>query len=178
MMPRDQELAVLVGSTSRVVVDETPDLDLVKNLTVTLWARPDGAPPGGQAYWLFDNNRQYFAEYLPNGKFRCGIGTMTVDAALGVQPDHWYHVTCAYDSASQLRVYVNGHRAGCKNANAAAIPTTGTEGLAIGANIDAGPAFSQPFIGGLDNIQVFARTFSAQEACDAAHNTDCLDLCL
>ncbi len=180
VMTRQQEKAGQLSATSRMVVAETPDLDITSTLTVSLWAHPDKAPGRGQAYWALDNNKQYFVEYLDNGKFRCGVGTTTVDARLGVQPDNWYHVGCTYDQAHEtLRVYVNGHLAGCK-ATTVSIPTTGAEGLAVGGNIDAGaagPSFSQPFVGGLDNIQVFARVFSEHEMCDAAGNHDCFDNC-
>lgn len=178
VMTRQQEKAGQLTAMSRMVVAETPDLDITQNLTVSLWAHPDKLPGRGQAYWALDNNKQYFVEYLENGKFRCGIGTTTLDAKLGVTPDGWYHVGCTYDQAREaLRIYVNGHLAGCKSVETA-IPTTGTEGLAVGSNIDAGPSFSQPFVGGLDNIQVFARTLTAGEMCDAASNHDCWDACL
>jgi hypothetical protein len=160
-----------------MVVEETPDLDITDNLSISLWAHPNSTPQRDSAFWALDNNKQYFVEYLDNGKFRCGVGTTTVDAKLGVLPDSWYHVGCTYDRQhSSLRVYVNGHLAGCKNVNSP-IPTDGTEGLAIGGNIDAGPSFSQPFVGGLDNIQVFARTLSGDELCDAANNHDCWNTC-
>ena len=177
VMTRNQEKAAQLTATSRMVVAETPDLDITSNLSVSLWAHPDKLPGRGQAYWALDNNKQYFVEYLENGKFRCGVGTTTVDAALGVVPATWYHVGCTYDQAHQsLRVYVNGHLAGCK-ATTAAIPTDGAEGIAIGSNIAAGPSFSQPFVGGMDNINVYARTLTEHEMCDAAGNHDCLDNC-
>ena len=180
VMTRDQEKAGQLSSTSRMVVAETPDLDITDQLSVSLWAHPNALPRRGNPYWALDNNKQYFVEYLDNGKFRCGIGTTTVDASLGVQPGSWYHVGCTYDqSRDALRIYVNGHLAGCKDFNNR-IPTDGTEGLAIGGNIDAGPggpSISQPFIGGLDNISVFARALTASEMCDAASNSDCWNAC-
>lgn len=177
VMTRDQEKAGQLAATSRMVVAETADLDITDNLTVSLWAHPNSKPGRGKAYWALDNNKQYFVEYLDNGKFRCGVGTTTVDAALGVQPGSWYHVGCTYDRARDaLRIYVNGHLAGCESFNNP-IPTDGAEGLAVGGNIDAGPSFSQPFVGGLDNISVFARTLTAGELCDAASNSDCWAAC-
>jgi hypothetical protein len=167
------EQAGMLTASSQMTVKESIGLDIEDALTLSLWARPEGVPAMGQAYWLLDNNRQYYAQYLPNGKFRCGIGTTTVDAALGVQPNKWYHVGCVFDAASAtLRVYVNGQLANCRHTGAN-VPTDGHEGTAIGSNIDAGPAFSQPFIGGLDNIQVFNRAFSHDQVCDAASNSGC-----
>ena len=180
VMTRDQEKAGQLAATSRMVVAETADLDITQNLTVSLWAHPDGLPRDDTAYWALDNNKQYFVEYLDNGKFRCGVGTTVVDAALGVQPGNWYHVGCTYDQTRRsLRVYVNGHLAGCRTLDTP-IPTDGGEGLAIGGNIGAGaggPSFSEPFVGGLDNISVFARTLTANELCDAASNSNCWNNC-
>ncbi|MBA3461867.1 MAG: LamG domain-containing protein [Deltaproteobacteria bacterium] len=181
-MPRSHdgvtEQAGLLSPTSRMTVAESADLDIASNLTMTMWARPMGYPKRGNAYWLLDNNRQYFAQYLPNGKFRCGIGTTTVDAEVGVQENRWYHVACTFDqSTSSLRVYVNGHLAGCR-AIATPIPIDGTEGISIGSNLDAGETFSQPFVGGLDNIQVFNRTFTSSEVCGDASNSGCWASCL
>ena len=176
-MPRSvdgvTEQAGMLTDVSRMTVAESGDLDIVDALTVSLWARPTGFPAAGQSYWLLDNNRQYFAQYLANGKFRCGIGSVTVDAALGVQANKWYHVGCVFDASSDtLRVYVNGQLANCRRTTAN-IPIDGQEGISIGSNIDAGPAFSQPFVGGLDNIQVFNRALSHDEVCDAASNSGC-----
>ena len=177
VMTRDQEKAAQLSAASRMTVAETPDLDITSNLTVSLWAHPNGLPMKGKAYWALDNNKQYFVEYLENGKFRCGAGNTTIDARLGVQPSNWYHVGCTFDQPHQsLKIYVNGHLAGCK-ALATAIPTDGAEGLAVGGNLNAGSSFSEPFVGGLDNIEVFARTFSEHEMCDAASNSNCWDNC-
>lgn len=181
-MPRSKngvtEQAGLLTASSRMTVAETTELDIATNLTFTMWAQPKGYPSATSSYWMLDNNTQYFAQYLPNGKFRCGIGTTTVDASLGVQEGRWYHVACTFDQSKySLRVYVNGHLAGCRTV-AAAVPTGGMEGISIGSNLDAGSTFSQPFVGGLDNIQVFNRTLTSSEVCDTASNSNCWAACL
>lgn len=170
VMTRDSEQAVMVDTRSHLVVAETPDLDIRENLTITLMARPSSYPAMGQAYWALDNNRQYFISYKDDGKFRCGIGSTTLDAAVPMPKDAWYHVACTYDEG-QLRLFINGQLAGCRNAPALTID--GTEGLAIGGNIGAGDSFTDQFVGGLDNIEVFARTYSMDEICDAAGTTNC-----
>lgn len=171
VMAREDEQAVLVGTTSQLVVPEAPDLDIKNNLTVTLLAQPANLPRAGKSYWALDNNKQYFVTYKDDGKFRCGIGNMTVDAVVGVPPGDWYHVTCAFDHGA-LELFIDGQLAGCRVLGPD-IPIDGMEGLGIGGNIGANSAFTDQFVGGLDNIQVFQRTFSQDEACTAAGKTDC-----
>ncbi len=177
VMSRGAEQAVAVDETSRLTVAETADLDITSNLTFSLWARPERVPSRGDSFWALDNNRQYFVSYQSDGKFRCGIGATTVDAFLGVPSDNWYHVACTFDQAqSKLRVYVNGQLGGCRTVSVP-VPTDGTEGLAIGANHGGAATFSDQFQGGLDNIQVFARTYTDDEVCSAAGQNNCLTGC-
>ncbi len=177
VMTRGSEQAVAVDADSRLVVQETPDLDIASNLTLSLWARPDRLPSEEKAYWAVDNNTQYYLSYQANGKFRCGVGPATIDAFLGVPQGNWYHVACTYDQAQgKLKVYVNGQLGGCR-AVTAPIPVNGTIGLAIGANHGSKETFTDQFVGGLDNIQVFARTYSDNEICAAAGQHNCLSGC-
>lgn len=177
VMERENEQAAMLSATTRLTVAETPDLDITNNLSVTLWARPDHRPVITQSYWMLDNNRQYYASYQSDGRFRCGIGNMVVDTALPLDPGTWYHVACTYDQAQEsLRIYVDGSVAGCREIDSA-IPTNGAEGLAIGSNLGPGPTYTMPFIGGLDNIEVFARTMTPDQICAASGSDSCTDIC-
>ena len=167
---RKTEQAVMVDATTQLVVAETPDLDIQNNLTITLMARPSSYPAMGQAYWALDNNKQYFISYQHDGKFRCGIGNMVVDSAVGMTKDSWYQIACTYDRGT-LKLFIEGQLAGCKTVPA--IPIDGMEGLAIGGNIGTNSVFSEQFVGGLDNIQVFARTYTMDQVCTAAGKSDC-----
>jgi len=171
VMNRDSEQAVEVAGTAQLVVAESSDLDLATELTVTLLAQPANRPPSQGSYWALDNNRQYFISYEDDGDFRCGIGSATVDSVIPVPPGNWYHVACTFDRGA-LKLFIDGRLAGCRTI-AETIPTNGTEGLAIGANVGSGTTFSNQFVGGLDNIQVFARTFSISEVCSAAGYSSC-----
>lgn len=173
VMPRAQEQAVALTEDSRLTVPESPDLDITGNFTAMAWARPADRPDSGESYWVLDNNRQYSMSYQSNGKFRCALDTTTVDSSLGVPSDAWYHVACTYDpSARSLRIYVNGMLAGCRSVQGQ-IPTDGQEGLAIGSNINAGPSFSDAFVGGIDNVEVYARTFTQSQVCDVTGSDSC-----
>lgn len=172
VMNRAAEQAVLVGAASRVVVAEHADLDLVDALTVSMWMRADALDSAAQ--YLLDNNRQYAVSYQPDGQIRCGLGSTTVDSLISYFDQAWHHVACTYDG-QRLKVFVDGSVQGCTAAST--IATTGAEGLAIGANLDAGPTYSGQFIGGLDNVQVFARAWTPAELCTTAGSTLCNASC-
>ncbi len=174
VMPRDAEQAVSVTSQSRLVIGESPLLDITANLTTSLWFNPSGFDDDA---WLLDNNAQYFISYDEGGFLRCGIANESVRAAVPVW-DSWHHVACAYDGQT-LKLYLDGSVAGCKRLDRA-MPTSGTVGLAIGSNVGASGqslSFADVFAGGLDNVQVLARTLSDGEACAAAGQTGCWSQC-
>jgi len=178
-MTRDAELAVQMSALSRLQIAETGDLDLGTNLTVSMWMRPESRPAGDAAFAMLDNDTQYAISYRDDGRVRCSVGEDAVDSILPVLSRTWSHVACTYDG-SMMRVWVDGSLAGCE-ARAGAIANTGTIGTAIGADLSAGPAFADPFIGGLDNVQVFARAWTASQLCLAAGHgsaNDCVDVCL
>lgn len=179
-MDRGDELAVQMSSTSRLQIREHPDLDITSNLTVSMWMKNDARPTSG-AYWMLDNNNQYAMSLQADGQIRCGLGSDTVDSVASLSNDgDWHHVACTYDG-DRLKVYIDGWAAGCKSVGRA-IATTGAEGVAIGANIGAGPSPADPvftgnYVGGLDNIQIFARTWSDAELCAANGSGWCFSGC-
>lgn len=178
-MTRDAELAVQLSALSRLQIAEHADLDLATSLTVSMWMRPESRPGEDAAYTMLDNDAQYAISYQADGRVRCSFGEDAVDSILPVLSRTWSHVACTYDG-SMMRVWIDGSIAGCEQ-RAGAIANTGTIGTAIGADLSAGPAFAQQFVGGLDNVQVFARAWTASQLCLAAgHGSadDCLDVCL
>jgi hypothetical protein len=199
MTTRDAELAAELVGTSRLHVSEAPDLDIAKELTLSLWARvPDAAMPAiGVERWLLDNNDQYGAYITADGVVACTIAGETVISTPIIAPDTWHHIACTFDGEN-IVVYVDGYALGCDEIEGGRggggpgnddddddsndeIPITGGDGLAIGAELSPGPHFENGFIGGLDNVQVFARAFSGTEACTGAGQTSCTqtepDLC-
>lgn len=172
VMPRGPEQAALMSASSRLAFPEHPDFDIPKKLTVSLWMqanKPDAVE------WLLDNNTQYAVSYQPDGQLRCGLGLSTVDSQLSVLDRGWHHVACTYDG-EVLKVYLDGELQGCADVDRE-IATTGQDGLAIGANLGAGATFTDPYVGGLDNVQVFARTWSGDELCAANGRTGCTSDC-
>lgn len=177
------EPAVAVGTTSHVHVAETPDLDIADMLTVSMWIKFDigGVPISTtSSRWLFDNNTQYFAALRFGSVIRCGSGAENADS-LPIELDGaWHHVACTY-GRDEIRVYVDGDVGECEGVSDRPIPTNGDDGFAIGANVagsPGGPKFTEQFIGGIDDVQVFARTLSSSELCGAAGRTGCRTTCL
>ncbi|MGE0403784.1 MAG: LamG domain-containing protein [Kofleriaceae bacterium] len=182
-MQRDTgEPAVTVDAESYLHVGESTDLDIPDNLTVSMWISVElgGLPVSNvNSRWLFDNNTQYFGQLRVGGVIRCGIGGEDADSAPILADGSWHHVACTF-ARDEIRVYVDGHLHDCEGTADRAIPMGGTSGLAIGANVsgtDLEPEFADQFIGGIDNVQLFARRLDPAEVCSAAGGTTCNAVC-
>jgi hypothetical protein len=174
-LDRNGEPAGLLTAASTMHVRESVALDLQGALALDMWIRPATSPPAGGA-WLLDNNQQYGVNITGARAVRCVLGSFTVDSAAPTALDVFQHVACTYDGAT-LKVFVNGELSGCANV-AIAIPTTGADGLAIGANLsgtDDDPAFADRFVGGIDDVRVWAR--SDLDVCAIAGRTGCNTVC-
>lgn len=173
---RNSELAVEMSTLSRLQIGEHVDLDIRTNLTISMWMNTSRRPTSG-AFWMLDNNKQYAMSLQSDGDIRCGLGSETVDSALPLLSGGWHHVACTFDrSQKRLKVYVDGWVAGCRTVDRE-IATDGREGVAIGANIAAGPVFDEHYVGQLDNIQIFSRTLSSAELCAANGGSACNTSC-
>jgi len=176
-MDRDGEPAAMLGATSTMHVHESTALDIQGGLALDMWIRPASKPASGSTYWMLDNNTQYGIELTDTGAIRCVLSNRVVDSAATVPLDgQFHHVACTYDRA-KLKVFVDGELSRCAD-QTIEIPITGNDGLAIGANLsgtDAAPVFASPFVGGLDNVRVWARP--DLDVCAAAHRTGCLTSC-
>ena len=176
-MSRDGEVAVSVDATSHIWIPESDELDVRTDLTVSMWIKAEG-PIVGTTRWLYDNNTQYFASVRPGGFIRCGSGTVVADS-IAIVDSAWHHVACTYEE-DETRVYIDGHVAGCEETGERDLPTMGNDGLAIGANLSMGPGgpkFAEQFVGGIDNVQVFAKLLPPQDLCTAAGGSVCNTLC-
>jgi hypothetical protein len=162
-----------LGAQSQIRFAEATDLD-VAELTVDLWIAP-ARISRRRSYWLFDNDTQYAASYEDDERVRCRIGDEVATSEQSFQ-DGWHHVACRYDAAErELRVYVDGSVAGCTTISNG-IPTTGTGGLAIGANYEP-TGTRDRFIGRLDGVHLYARALPSTEICLAARRTNCNSSC-
>jgi hypothetical protein len=162
--PEGAEHAVMVDATSSMRVAESPALDLTGDFTLELWIDATRLPMSGTRYWMFDNNTQYAMELKDDGTMRCVIGSDTLDTVGMVTAGRWTHVACVYHDGD-LEAFLDGNNNGCHSANPPV--TTGTVGSAIGANVGAG-GLTEQFVGGLDNVRVYARALEASEICRLA----------
>jgi hypothetical protein len=159
------ERAVQVDVMSSLRVAESNALDINGDFTLELWIDPAQLPAAGTKYWMFDNNTQYGMELDADGRIRCLVSTTALEGTTRVAPGSWTHVACAL-AGKRLAAYVGGAVDACHSANPPV--TTGDNGSAIGANVSASQRLSEQFVGGLDNLRVYARALSSAEICTLA----------
>jgi hypothetical protein len=175
-MQRDGEPAAMLSATSTMHVRELAALDIKDGIALDMWIRPSSYPALGSSYWMLDNNQQYGASFTDLGAVRCVLGSASLDGGAVPTDGKFHHVACTYDRA-QLKVYVDGDVVRCGGLTSQ-IPTTGTSGLAIGANVsgsDADPDYANAFVGGIDDVRVWAR--AGMDVCAAAGRTGCQTVC-
>jgi hypothetical protein len=176
-MERNGEPAIALGEMSTMHVRESVALDIQGGLALDMWIQPSGRPAAGEGFWILDNNTQYAASFRDTGAVRCVVGGQVVNSAPLPDDGKFHHVACTYDGA-KLKVFVDGDVSRCLDLTIG-IPTSGIDGLAIGANLsgtDEVPDFDEAFIGGIDDVRVWAR--SDLDVCAAAGRTgDCKTSC-
>ncbi|HEV7554587.1 MAG TPA: LamG domain-containing protein [Kofleriaceae bacterium] len=168
-MDRNSEHAAQLDSGSTLTIAEAPTLDITGDLTIELWANPQVLPT--DRYWMFDNNTQYGMELLADGTVRCDLGNMVIDHPVSIDAGSWVHLACVYASG-KLSVYVDGSSVNaCRNAPRP--PAGGKDGSAIGGNISGGHTVMQKFVGGIDNVAIYATGLQPQAICALANHDDC-----
>jgi len=162
--------AVALTESSKLHFADDPKFD-VTLLTIDMWIAP--APGATSTHsGLLDNNTQYFLTYEMDGKIRCGIGGKAVTSSDSIPASTWRHVACTYGINGELRVYVDGDRSGCLDVDMA-IPTGGTDGIAIGASYSVSGSFAEHYVGGIDAVHVYGRALSDPQVCALAGHTSC-----
>jgi hypothetical protein len=166
------EQAVQLTGASRLHIDDTPDLDLVDEVTVEMFVAMDQATTGRQ--YMFDNGGQYSMSHGNYGEVECGTNSLAMTVHSGpmatIIDGDWHHVACTYDR-HQLRVYVDGSLADCKDGNKPLTATSG--GTTIGARTDG----VERFHGAIDDVRVYSRALQPQEICSAAGKSTCVSMC-
>jgi hypothetical protein len=163
--------AISLTGASKVRFADDAKFD-VAQLTIDMWIAP---APGAtiQHNWLLDNNKQYFLTYELDGKVRCGISDKVVTSDVAVPGTGWHHVACTFGTNRDLRVYVDGDRSGCLHVDMA-IPTDGTDGIAIGANYSGSTGtFGEHYVGGVDAVHVYGRALTDDQVCAVAGRSNC-----
>lgn len=158
------EQAATFDNGARIHVQERTGLDISPNITLELWVKPR-ARPDEASMVLLENALQYGIEYEADGELQCALAGARIDSA-AISENAWHHVACTYDGA-ELRIYVDGHLAGCQ-ARTASIERNAVFGTVIGARVGGLYSYRDHFDGDLDDVHVFARTFSPREICGLA----------
>jgi hypothetical protein len=133
-MPRLSQRAAAMSIASAIDVPESPALNIAHAVTVEMFVRVDA--PYDDAYVL-DNVGEYTLGIQGDALY-CDIAAHSV----------WTHVACTYDGAT-IRGYVDGNVVMCRD-QTGQIANGNTNGIAIGGG----------FVGGLDDIHVYARALA------------------
>ncbi|HTR53258.1 MAG TPA: LamG-like jellyroll fold domain-containing protein [Kofleriaceae bacterium] len=177
-MTRAQEAAAQFNESSQTHVAESPSIDVTTDgaFSIEAWIDLAQLPAPDDSYQVV-SHPQYSIEVHHDGGVRCTIGTYYADSddtgldGIQLATGTWTHVGCTYDpTTTTVAVYFDGSPAHCYqldsdeqwNADA-----PGTSGVTVG----------EPFVGGIDNVHVLARTIGAAEMCELAGQTGCKPVC-
>ena len=164
-MPRGTQQAVQLISESLITVPETVDLDISQFLSIEMWLAP--STRSDPTSYPLANRTQYAMSYDRDGLLGCAVGTNATGTSRDLLALNVFtHVGCTYDGA-MVRLFVGGDVVGCRSAHGP-IPTGGTTGTSIGAG---------RFLGGMDDIHVYARALTASEMCARAGRIVCNTVC-
>ncbi|MGE0548387.1 MAG: LamG domain-containing protein [Kofleriaceae bacterium] len=175
-MPRTGELAARVDTASRLRVPESVDL-IASKITFGMWIHPDLPIPDDAERGLLAYGARYRLTVEADNQITCRIGDDEADTKAEIPINllgTWTHVACTFDG-NELRAYVAGSVAGCRRMSRFAGATTG--GLAIGARLGDNGQLADQFVGGIDDVHIYARSLSPSEICSAAGGANCSAMC-
>lgn len=132
---------------STIAVHETDDLDIATNLSIEMWLR--AYDPSAQSWPLY-NDGQY-AIAIDDSRLSCEIAGHDAHADDVLTPGQWAHVACTYDGAT-IKLYVDGDLVDC-TPQPGMIADAGFIGTTIGFG----------YVGGIDDVHVYAHTLSDAE---------------
>jgi hypothetical protein len=178
MMRAPNNQAAEIQANSSLRIPELAKLDIADELTVEMWIRPSQSPSSTVA--LLDNDRQFSISLRSDRRIECdlrvdGTSTPSATSTTTVSTSSWTHVACSYDG-SRLRAYVRGDVEDCASFSET-IATDSTVGIAIGADLQSNGTLGVRYIGGVDQIRIYARARDGGALCDAAGESDCRSSC-
>jgi len=153
---RSSQQAALFATTSRLHVEETPDLDIPDHVTVELWAElfdPTERP------WVFDNDGQYSLAIDHDHMF-CYANGFYANTTIDLGVSTWHHLACTYGDG-KLIAFVDGKQAGCTKAMGPINSNYNTDGSNIGYAL----------VGGVDDVHVYARSLTDADIATLAGTT-------
>jgi hypothetical protein len=151
-------------------IDESPSLDVVREISMEMWVKPAASVDGHQ--WLFDNNSQWAMYLEATNSFGCFLGPGgSVSSAQGViVAGSWQHLACVYDGVT-IKLYLNG-KSVMQTDFASDLSVSGQNGSCVAHNCLAA---GNPYLGQMDTLRVWSRALGQRELCSSANLPD--DLC-
>jgi hypothetical protein len=156
-----------VGPTSRVVVDDSPSLDINGPLTIEGWLRLRSLPAPGERQGVMDNEGQYAVFIYPPDELRCQMGFDDVSATVDVL-DEWTHFACVYDG-NELRAYLNAELVDTLGGSGT-IGTDDTTPMSLG---NAAETWDAPLDGLMDSFRIWNVGLQDEEVCKASGIQGC-----
>lgn len=177
------------GNDDYVVVADSCTLDITNAITLEAWIKFNQLPPdidGKDWYAIILKSKRtesyglmYGGQYVGNRLrfYHKGLNADRTDAHVpGLLANKWYHVIATYDG-STTKIYLNGEET--EYIDRASEIVTGTinttnYGLFIGREDPERPALPNwyyPFNGIIDEVKIWNRALSAEEACEEAGKT-------
>jgi hypothetical protein len=145
---RDSQQAAALDWASQMMIPESPDLDIPKNLTIEMWINPDADTT---AYPLVNHNQ--YVVGIEQQALYCQFGDQYVHANTHIAVDTWTHVACTYDGTT-VTAYLDGNVSACWiSPMPHTIANTNTTGTQIGVN----------YSGAIDDVHVYARTLDSSQ---------------
>src|SRR5581483_10684350 len=150
---------VFNGTSSRVVVPDSPSLDVTAGMTLEAWVRPASFARSEPVIVKDSSSGYAWGLGVANGIATSYARTTSLATAGGnssLKTRSWTFVAATYDGTT-LRVYVNGNQT-------AAAPQTGSLVQSNGSlSIGGDSVLGNWFAGAIDNVRIYNRPLSATE---------------
>ncbi|HEY5950446.1 MAG TPA: LamG domain-containing protein [Kofleriaceae bacterium] len=157
---RNNQPAAATYWNSNMRVPENPMLDITGSITFEAWMYV----PVYHLATILQNDNQYSLTMDFYGRVSCRIGN-TIVTSDPIGENTWRHIACTLAN-EKLSIHVDGAATKCQSTDVS-IPTSGTTGTRIVPG----------FVGGIDDVHIYARKLSATEICSHADKTGCSSAC-
>lgn len=157
---RDGQGAVMLSTASSITVPASPDLALSAAFTVEMWIDMAAAPAMHQHAYPIDNTAFYGLTVDDKGHLGCNVGSQAIGAGDKVTSAGWLHAACTFDG-HMVQIFVDGTPAACRRADPIAA------GQPVETRVGLG------YLGGVDDVHIYARALANSELCAHAGRTSC-----
>ncbi len=155
--------ALVTDTTFESQIKESLSLDVMRQITMELWIRPDDLI--GSRQLLFDNDAQWRIFLESDNRFACNLrsGGLLVTQPQVIVAGSWQHVACVYDGVT-MELYLNGRRVAFMLFDAD-LRQDGDQGSCIAR---ACPDGGSEYVGQMDNLRIWSVALGRLELCESA----------